>query len=336
MTGRVLLRMSLVLCALSLATACDRDDSGRSAAPAPATSSGGAGGKYRIAVIPKGLTHEFWRSVKSGAEQARDELGVEIIWQGPLKEDDKAGQINMVEQFVSDGVSGICLAPVDDTALVAPVQSAAQKRIPVIIFDSGLKAQIGKDFVSYVATDNRKGGQMAGDELARLLNGKGKVFLLRYKEGHASTGEREAGFLDAIGKHPGMQLIQENRFAGATAGEAQTAAMNLIDKLREADGIFCPNESSTNGMLQALRSNGLGGKKAFVGFDTSPPLVNGLKGGEINALVAQDPRRMGHEAVVMMVKHLKGEAIPRSVDTGAVLVTKETMGSDQVKKLIGG
>ena len=292
--------------------------------------------KTTIAVIPKGTSHEFWKSVEQGAQKAGQDLNVRIIWKGPLKEDDKTQQIAIVEQFVSEGVSGICLAPLDDTALLAPVQTASQKKIPVVIFDSALKGKVGADFASYVATDNRKGGQMGGEELARLLNGKGKVVLLRYKEGHASTSEREEGFLEAIRKHPGIEIIQENRYGGATAGEAQRSAENLVDKLREADGIFCPNESSTAGMLTALEGFGLAGQKKFVGFDTSAPLVQGLRQDKIHALVAQDPTKMGYEAVSAMVKHLKGEKVPGYTDTGARLVTKDKLEDPEIKKLIGG
>ena len=313
------LRLALCLCVAVSATGCKQDSAS----------------KTTIAVIPKGTSHEFWKSVEQGAQKAGKDLNVRIIWKGPLKEDDKTQQINIVEQFVSEGVSGICLAPLDDTALLAPVQTAAQKKIPVVIFDSALKGKVGTDFASYVATDNRKGGQMGGEELARLLNGKGKVVLLRYKEGHASTSEREEGFLEAIRKHPGIEIIQENRYGGATAGEAQRAAENLVDKLREADGIFCPNESSTAGMLTALEGFGLAGQKKFVGFDTSAPLVQGLRQDKIHALVAQDPTKMGYEAVSTMVKHLKGEKVPEYTDTGARLVTKEKLEDPEIKKLIG-
>ena len=279
----------------------------------------------RIAVIPKGTTHEFWKSVEAGAKKAGEELNVQVIWKGPLKEDEKNQQIALVEQFVADGVSGICLAPLDDTALLAPVRSAAGKKIPVVIFDSALKGEAGKDFVSLVATNNRLGGKMAGEELVRILGDNKKVVLLRYKEGSASTMEREAGFLEAIARDPKITLIEQNRYAGATMGEAQTAAMNMIDKLRDAGGIFCPNESSTMGMLLALRQNNLAGKVKFVGFDASEPLLEAVKNGEIQGLIAQNPTNMGYTAVATMVKQLKGEKVPDSIDTGCKLITKATL-----------
>ncbi len=289
----------------------------------------------KIAVIPKGTTHSFWKSVEAGAKKAGAELGVEIIWKGPLKEDDRAQQIGVVQQFVSSGVSGIVLAPLDDTALRGPVKSAMDRKIPVVIFDSALKGEVGSDFVSYVATDNHRGGEMAGEELARLLGGKGKVVLLRYAEGSASTAQREAGFLDALRRHPGLELIVENRFGGATISSAQDAAMNLIDKLREADGIFTPNESTTQGMLLALRQTGLVKKKVFVGFDTSPTLLTALKRGDIRALVAQNPTRMGYLGVATVVKHLRGETVEPAIDTGCALVTPDNLDSAEVKAVLG-
>ena len=289
----------------------------------------------KIAVIPKGTTHSFWKSVEAGARQAGTELGVEIIWKGPLKEDDRAQQIAVVQQFVSSGVSAIVLAPLDDTALRNPVRSAGEHDIPVVIFDSALKGEAGKDFVSFVATNNHRGGELGGEELARLLGGKGKVVLLRYAEGSASTAEREAGFLSVLKKYPGITLIVDNRYGGATISTAQDASMNLIDKIREADGIFCPNESSTQGMLLALRQTGLAGTKTFVGFDTSSFLLAALNKNEIQGLVAQNPTRMGYLGVTTAVKHLRGEKVDPAIDTGCVLVTKASRHTPEVEAVVG-
>jgi ribose transport system substrate-binding protein len=293
----------------------------------------GAGEK--IAVIPKGTTHSFWKSVEAGARQAGAELGAEIIWKGPLKEDDRAQQIAVVQQFVGSGVSAIVLAPLDDTALRTPVRSATERGIPVVIFDSALKGEVGKDFLSYVATNNHLGGELGGEELARLLGGKGKVVLLRTMEGSASTTEREAGFLSVMKKYPDITVTVDNRYGGPTISSAQDAAMNLIDRIREADGIFCPNESSTHGMLLALRQTRLAGKKTFVGFDASPFLLNALEKGEVLALVAQNPTRMGYLGVATAVKHLRGEKVEPVIDTGCLLVTKENRHTPEVEAVVG-
>ncbi|HRP04535.1 MAG TPA: substrate-binding domain-containing protein [Opitutaceae bacterium] len=289
----------------------------------------------QIAVIPKGTTHNFWKSVEAGALKAGKELGVEIKWKGPLKEDDRAQQISLVEQFVASGVSAIVLAPLDDIALRAPVRSAAERKIPVVIFDSPLKAESGKDFVSLVATDNRRGGRLAGEEMVRLLAGKGKVVLLRCMEGSASTTEREEGFLEVISKSPGIVVTVTNRYAGPTVATAQDAAMNLLDRIREANGIFCPNESSTHGMLLALRQTGLTGKRTFVGFDASPVLLAALKKGDLKAVVAQNPTKMGYLGVVTAVKAIRGEKVESAIDTGCVLVTRANMNDPAVREVLG-
>lgn len=300
------------------------------------TSAAPGAAKLSIAVIPKGTTHSYWKSVEAGARKAGDELGVDIQWKGPLKESDRAGQIGIVDQFSSEGVSAIVLAPLDDVALVKPVKAATAKKIPVVIIDSALKAKPGTDFVSLISTDNVKGGVLAGERLVKLLGGKGKVVMLRYQEGSASTNDREEGFLSVMKKNSGITMLVDNRYGGATAGESKDSAMNMVDKLQAADGIYCPNESSTFGMLLALRQEGLAGKKKFVGFDTSPQLNEGLNKGEIDALVAQNPTKMGYEGVKAAVAAIKGQKVAASVDTGVEVIDKANFNTPKIKELIGG
>jgi len=290
--------------------------------------------KPRIAVVPKGTTHVFWKSVEAGARAAAADLDVEIVWKGPLKENDRGQQIAIVEQFVTEGVSAIVLAPLDAVALRRPVAMAAQRKIPVVIFDSALQGEPGKDFVSLVATDNRRGGELGGEKLGDLLGGTGKVVLLRYQVGSASTDDREGGFAKAIAARPALELVSDNRYSGATAGEAKTAALNMLDTLKRADGIFCPNESSTFGMLLALRQHNLAGAKKFVGFDTSPALIEALRKGEIDALVAQDPRTMGRRAVTAAVDRLQGRPVEPVIDTGAAVVTRDNVDSSEIQQIL--
>lgn len=303
---------------------------------APAPSDGGK--KLRIAVIPKGATHEFWKSVKAGADAAAAEIGCEVIWSAPDKEDNRDSQISKVQDFISQKVDGIMLAPLDDTALRQPVMEAQSAGIPVLIFDSGLK---DVETVSYVATDNEAGGYLAGKELARLLNGKGKVAMLRYLVGSASTTQREEGFLRAMKETSGITVVSENQYAGASVETAQKASENMLTPLKATDGtlgldgLFAPNESATFGMLRTLEDNSWAGKVKFVGFDASSKLVDGLKAGGIDALVVQNPFNMGYLGVKNMVAHLKKEKVEKAIDTGAVLVTKANMEEPNVAKLIG-
>ena len=289
-----------------------------------------------IAVIPKGTTHEFWKSIHAGAVKAARELDVDIIWQGPTIEDDREAQITVVENMITRGVSGIVLAPLDDAALRAPVAESAREGIPVVIIDSGLK---GEDYASFIATDNYKGGNMAGTQLAKLLEGNGKVVMLRYQEGSASTMKRERGFLDAIAEHKGIEIVSKNQYGGPTTESAIRASENLLTPLKteaglSIDGIFCPNESTTFGMLRALQNSGLAGKVRFVGFDTSTKLVDALAKGEIDALILQDPIRMGYLGVKTMVRHLAGEKIKKGIATGVALATRKNMNQPDMKKLL--
>ena len=299
------------------------------ASPAPA--------RLQIAVIPKGTSHVFWQSIHAGAEKAAREVGAEVIWRGPLREDDRDSQVSEVEGFVSRGISGIVLAPLDDMALVAPVASATQNKIPVVIIDSGLK---GGGYVSFVATDNTKGGRLGGEQLARVLGGKGKVVLLRYAEGSASTNEREDGFLAAMKAAPGIQVVSSNQYGGADVEGAYKKSESLLSNYKQpdgrlaVDGIFCPNESTSFAMLRVLQDNGWAGKVHFVGFDASQNLVKGLADGQIDALVVQDPINMGYLGLKTLVAHIRGQAVENRIDTGVRVATKDNMDSPEMKDVL--
>ena len=302
----------------------------------PGASSGDK--RYSIAVIPKGLTHEFWKSIHAGAVKAGRELSqqgvtVNVIWKGPLKEDDREQQVQVVEGFTSQAVSGIVLAPLDDRALVRPVDEARRAGIPTVIIDSGLAS---KDVVSFVATDNSKGGALAAERLGALMGGKGKALLLRYAEGSASTHEREEGFLAGLKSgFPGIQVVSSDQYAGPTRDTAKRASENLLNRFgNDVQGIFTPNESATMGMLLALQDFGKAGKIAFVGFDASELFVTAMRHGQLNGIVLQNPVRMGYLGVKTMVDHLSGKTVPERIDTGVVLVTPENLDQAEIKELL--
>ncbi len=319
-------RVALGLFLSAALAACDRNKSSASSA------SGGGPKKLTIAVIPKGTTHEFWKSVHAGAVKASRELDVEIVWKGPLKEDDLKDQIDLVQNFTARGVDGIVLAPLNDKALRAAVKGAKNAGIPVVVFDSALA---GDDMVSFVATDNLAAGKLAGERMAKLLGDKGKVAVLRYQEGSASTAAREQGFLDAIAKHTGVEVVSSNQYGGATTESAFAVAESLLsaqgDKL---DGVFCPNESTTFGMLLALDKQKRRGKVKFVGFDASDKLVKALGDGAIDGLVLQNPFNMGYLAVKTLVAHKRGDKVEASIDTGSKMVDKDNAGAPEIKELL--
>jgi len=300
--------------------------------------SGSPSNGLTIAVIPKGTTHEFWKSIHAGAVQAAQELSaqgqpVTIIWKGPLREDDREQQVQVVEGFSSQGVQGIVLAPLDDRALVRPVEEARRAGIPTVIIDSDLQTD---STVSFVATDNYKGGQIAADRLGSLLGGKGGVLLLRYAEGSASTAERERGFLEQLkAKYPGIHVVSSDQYAGPTRETAKRASENLLNRFRGGiQGIFAPNESSTIGMLLALQDIGLAGKVRFVGFDATGILLDAIRAGQLDGVVVQNPMRMGYLGVMTMADYLHGKPVERRIDTGVILVTGSNLDSAATQEVI--
>ncbi len=313
--------------------------SGGAAVSTDAAVKGGAGAApLVVAVIPKGTIHEFWRSIEGGARKAEAELNaagtkVQVIWKGPLREDDRDNQIQVIENFTARRVSGMVLAPLDSQALVKPVETATGAGIPVVIIDSDLKTE---KYVSFVSTDNFRGGQMGGEHLAKLIGGKGNVILLRYAVGSASTEAREAGFLDAIKKFPDIKLISSDQYAGATRETSYQASQNLLNRFgREVNGVFSPCEPVCVGMAKALRDLGLaGGKVKMVGFDTGAQSVADLAAGDLQGLVVQNPFRMGYEGVMTLVKSLRHEMVPKRLDTGVTLVTRDNMEQPEIKDLL--
>jgi len=314
----------LVLCWLAALISCAKTSNARKS--------------YNIAVIPQGSTYEYWKSIHAGAAKAVVDLvgqgtKVNIIWKGPLREGDREEQARIVEGFVAQGVSGIVLVPLDSHALVRPVEEAAAAGIPTLIVDSALDST---KIVSYVATDNNQGGVIAADRMGALLKGQGKVLLLRFEEGVASTHAREEGFVQELRtRFPRIELISSNQFAGPTRETARQTSENLLTRYGgQLQGVFTPNESSTVGMLLALQDINQAGKVAFLGFDLSDTFITALGNGQLQGVVVQNPFRMGELGVKMMVEHLEGMPVEPRVDTGVLMVTPENLNRPETQELV--
>ncbi len=340
--------LAVALLALAAALAGCHNDAGNGNGATGSGTTGGsgqttqsqpaAGGKtLQIAVIPKGTTHEYWKSVHAGAVKAQQELTaagtpVNILWKGSVREDDRNGEIDVVETFLTQQVNGIVLAPLDSQALVQPVKDAAKQKVPVVIIDSGLNSQ---DYVSMAATDNEKGGMLGGQQLAKVLGGKGRVLLLPYAQGSASTEGREKGFLEAMKQNPGITVLSSNQYGGPTTDTAYKTSQNLLARFgSQTDGVFASNETNTRGMRLALKDAGLLGKVKFVGFDAAPDLVQALQAKELQGLVVQDPFKMGYLGVKTVVDAIQGKTVPKNIDTGVTLVTLDNINTPDVKTLL--
>jgi ribose transport system substrate-binding protein len=304
-------------------------------ADVPTPSSPSAAGKqFRIAVIPKATSLQYWKAVHHGAEKAAGELGnVQIVWKGPAKESDTAGQIEVVRNMITQQVDGICLSPNHSESLVSVVEEANDERIPVVLFDSGLGE--GAQFVSYVASDNRNGGRLAALRLAEVLNDEGDIILLRYRAGSESTGERETGFLEEISKHPNIRVLSSDQYGEATALEAMKKSSQLILRYQdELDGVFAVCEPNCHGLLQALEEAGLDGKVKFVAFDPSDILIKAMESGKLHGIVIQDPVNIGYVAVKTMVAHLQGDTVEPRIGTGEYVATPDNMATEQYQRLL--
>jgi ribose transport system substrate-binding protein len=328
---RAFIAVVAVPLALAALDGCKKDAATKDSAEGGAAPAG----RIKIAVIPKGTTHEFWKSVHAGAVKASREEDVDIVWKGPLKEDDLKQQIDVVQTFVAQGVNGIVLAPLNDSALRAPVAAAKSANIPTVVLDSDLQ---GDDHVSFVATDNVAAGKIAGDEMVRLLGGKGSIVVLRYQEGSASTQNREKGFIDEVKAKGGVTIASDNQYGGATTESAfQKGESLLLAQKAETGaigGVFTPNESTTFGMLLALDKTHTKKKLHFIGFDASDKLVAALREGDIDGLVVQNPFNMGYLAVKTMADYLRKKPIEKRIDTGARLVTKANIDDPAVKEVV--
>jgi ribose transport system substrate-binding protein len=291
----------------------------------------------KVAVILQGSTHQIWKWIQAGAAQsARDLQGkgisVDIHCKSPLREDDSEEQAKIFEDLIREGVDGVVLAPFDNRTLVGPVEEAAGGGIPTVVVDSALDTE---KIVSFIATDNKKGGALAAERMGELLVNGGKVLLQRYRKGSSSTEAREQGFAEKMRSRPGFEVIPSEEFAGGTRDSAKRAAgIELGRYANDLKGIFTPNESSTAGMVMALQSRQLAGKIAHVGFDTSDIYLDSLRRKQILGLVVQNPFLMGKLAVETIVDHLNGKTVPKRIDTGVTMVTPDNIDAPEIKVLV--
>lgn len=293
----------------------------------------GCGGerKRRIAVVPKAVSHLFWVSVEKGAKAAGREFDVEILWNGPPSETDYARQIQIVDSMVAQRVDGIAVAAAERKALVGAVDRAVAAGIPVTVFDSGLDTT---NYTSYVATDNVQAGRIAARKLAELIGGKGKVGVVLHAPGSASTMDREKGFSETIAKEfPNIRIVGE-QFGMSDRAKSRAAAENILTAHPDLNGIFGSSEPSSTGAALAIKARDLQKQVSLVAFDSSEQMVEDLRAGIIDAMIVQDPERMGYEAVRTLVMKLDGKNPPKRLDLNAIAVERRDLDEPQVKRLL--
>ena len=321
-----------ILSALAVLALFGCSKSPEAAAPA-AAGANPAPAKISIAAIPKATTHSYWKAAEAGARRAAAEFNVTLEWQGPLDDSKVADQIGIFNNLAASGVQGILLSPCDDKALAPHVRTATKRGLPVAIFDSPLDGKVGTDFINFTSTDNKAAGATAATTLAGLIGTApihgGQVLVIRFTEGSASTRLREEGFSTALAAAPGLTIAAQQFTDGSMAG-AQRVAETLLgnyvknNKL-ELAGIFASNQPTAEGTynaVKALRDKGVEVSAKFVGFDDSTLLIQGLQNGVIDALVVQDPEKMGYLGIKSLVDHIQGRPVEAYTDTGVTVKTK--------------
>ncbi len=309
-----------------MATGC-----GDRTAPAPSASGSDAPKTpLDIAVVPKGLSHQFWMTIKAGADAGAAEVGARVIWQGPAKETEIDQQINIVQDMITRRVDGIVLAACDENALASVIEQADRAGIPVVMMDSGVKSDIPK---SLVATDNIAGAKKAAQVLADLMGGSGEVGLMPFVSGAATSELREQGFKEGIAEYPDIRLVAVN-YSQSDPATAMNVTADMMTAHPNLGGIFSANEPGAIGAAQALRAAGKTGDVKLVAFDASGEQLAALEDGAIQALIVQNPFKMGYEAVKTVVDAIRGKDVPERVDTGVTVITPDNINEPEVQALL--
>ena len=283
-----------------------------------------------IGMVPKGTSHMFWVTVQAGALAAAKEFDVELLWNGPAQEAEVDRQIQIVDSMVARHVDGLAVAVSDRNALVRSIDRAAAENIPVTIFDSGVETS---NYMTFVATDNYRAGRLAGRTLGDLLDGRGSVGVIKNAPASASTLDRERGFTEAIKEFPGIQIVA-SEYGLADREKASAAAQKVLTANPGLKGVFASNELSSAGTARAIETRGLAGRIRFVAFDASDALIDDLRNGVIDAIVIQNPFRIGHDTVKVLVDRLNGLTPPKRIDLEARLVRKQDLDKPELQQLL--
>jgi len=288
-------------------------------------------GPIKIAVVPKAIGFSYWEQVRLGAVcAASKQQQVTVQWNGVTAETDVTGQINLLQNFITQGVNGLVYAATDAKALAPITQQAESAHIPVFNFDSGTTPQT----VPLFATSNTAAAAKAADEMGQLLNGTGKIALLEFVPGSATNDQRVNGFKDELAaKYPNIQIVTDQA-NGSDSAKALSQTQNILSAHPDIKGIYAANQQGGEGAAQALNAASLGGKVHLISFDASDPLISDLQNGTVDALVVQNPFKMGYDSLKAMVNQIRNGVAAQNEDTGVTLVTKANFNDPATQALL--
>jgi ribose transport system substrate-binding protein len=284
------------------------------ATPAPAAATAvPAAKKPYIPVISKGFQHQFWQAVKAGSLKAATDFNVDITFEGPETEAMVDKQVEMVQTALDKKPAAICLAALDTKALIPLLEKAKAANIPVIGFDSGVDSDIP---VTTAATDNLAAAALIADKMAALIGGSGEVAIIAHDQTSRTGIDRVKGFTDQMkAKYPNIKIISTQYGAGDQA-KSTDIAKAVLTANPNVKGYFGANEGSIIGVLNAVKELKLEGKVTVIGYDSGQQQMDAIRSGAESGAVTQDPIGIGYKCVEAAVKALKGEKLPKTIDTG--------------------
>lgn len=284
-----------------------------------------------IPVVSKGFQHQFWQAVKMGAEQAAEELGVSITFEGPETEDQIDKQLEMLQAALAKNPQAVCLAALDSKAATPYLEQADAAGIPVIGFDSGVDSPIVK---TTCATDNYAAAAAAAHKMAELIGGEGKVGLVVHGQTSQSAKDRRDGFMDTMAKEYPNITVLEPQYGDGDHAKSTEAAKAIITANPDVKGIYGANEGSAAGVINAIKELNKVGEITIVGFDSGKIMIDAIKSGVAAGSITQDPVGIGYKAVEAAYKAYKGEENPEFIDTGFKWFDQTNIDTPEIQAVI--
>jgi ribose transport system substrate-binding protein len=292
----------------------------------------GGGESYRLYLIVGVTGDEFYTTMECGAQAAAKELGADLKVQGP-EEFSAAEQTPILNAAIQANPDAILIAATDVTAMIAPIQSAVNQDITVVLVDTTIKKE--EIALAKVSSDNVLGGRQAGEALAKQIGEEGKVMVISVKPGISTTDQRKQGFEEAIEKYPNIQYLG-TEYCNDDPTQAASITTSTLRSNPDLKGIFGANVFSGQGAGTGVRQTGKKDEVSVVAFDASPTQVEDLRRGNVDALIAQHPNDIGNTGVRIAVEYLKSEEEPakKQITTGFTTATRENLDKPEVKKYL--
>ncbi len=320
--------IAAVLASMSLA-AC----SGTPAAPAGSAPAGSApaGDKPYIAIVSKGFQHQFWQAVKNGAQAEADKEGVTISFEGPASESEVESQMTMLTNALAKKPAALGFAALDSKVAAPVLQQFKDQNIPVVAFDSGVDSDIP---ITTAATDNKAAAAEAAKHMCELIGNKGKVALIVHDQTSKSGTDRRDGFLEGMKANCPDVKVLDPQYGGGDQAKSADIAKSIIAANPDLTGLYGSNEGSAIGALKGVEEAGMAGKVVLVGFDSGQAQIDAITNGTMAGAITQNPVGIGEQVVAAAVKAIKGESVPKVIDTGFYWYDKSNINDPKIQAVL--